>query len=200
MRKYAPLLLLPICALSMNATFANTEANSQSTDTHWNHHTGLYAEGDIGTNLYYLGIFSSAGTFSHEGFLGWGWGAALGYNFNYHWALEGGFIQSYATFETAENHSEYTNANVPYLVARYTLPIKNNFSFLFKLGAAYADVNLKDKTVGKHSSPNIVLPFTGIGMAYAITPKLDLTVQYQGFVYGIASAGLVSTGLTYHFS
>lgn len=200
MRKFASLLLFFICTVSMTAIYAGGQSNAANTDLHWNHHAGFYAEGGAGTNLYYLGVFSSVGSVSQEGFVGWGWNAAIGYNFNYRWALEAGFIQSYANFKDADGNSEYTNADLPYLAARYAIPIRDNFSFLFKFGLMYAHVNLKDNIDGDNSSPSITLPYFGLGMAYAITPKLDVTVQYQGFVYGIVGAGLLSTGLTYHFS
>ena len=66
------------------------------------------------------------------------------------------------------------------------MPFGDRFSFIGKLGAMAPQVS-------------ILLPFTGMGLSYAVTKKVDLSLQYQGAVYGIAGAGLAGVGFTYHF-
>lgn len=152
--------------------------------TDWNRHLGPYAEINLGTNLYYAGIISSSGTCHSAGIEGIGWSIAAGNHFTNIFALEAGFMQNYL-------HDNYSHTNVPYLTTRFDVPVVDRINFIGKLGAMYASAPTKG---------GIVLPYVGIGSSYALTPKVDFQVQYQGAVYGIAGAGLVSAGLTYHFN
>lgn len=172
----------------------------------WNKHQGYYAEVNMGTNLYYLGAFSSAGEASTGGFQGFGWCAAGGYNFTATHAIEGGFMQNYLTFEDDDGEAEAdSHTNIYYIAWRGTVPIKERFSFFGKVGAMAITVpEVEVKTKGTEedvdTSDNfLVLPFTGLGVSYAITPKIDFTVQYQGAVYLIIGAGALTGGITYHF-
>lgn len=70
------------------------------------------------------------------------------------------------------------------------MPLGNRFSLLAKLG-------LMVSFVPQHGG--LVLPFTGIGGSYALTEKVDLGLQYQGAIYGIAGAGALGLSFTYHF-
>lgn len=151
-----------------------------------NQHQGLYTEINVGTNLYYAGVlFSSKGSENFGGVHGYGWNAAIGYNFTPIVALEGGLMQNYIT----NNKNQTDHTDVPFVATRFTIPIGNDFSFIGKLGL----MNPQLKSV------RIVLPYTGVGVSYALTSKTDVNVQYQGAIYGIAAAGLLSTGITYHF-
>lgn len=162
-----------------------------------NQHVGPYAEINAGPNFYSVDVFSSSGTIKSSGFKGFGWSAAGGYNFTNIFALEGGFMQNYAQFRTSyhvfdQQHREYKyyHVNAPYVTTRFNIPIGDRFSFIGKIGAMNAMVP------GKTS---VVLPFVGVGASYALTRSMDLTVQYQGAVYGVWNAGLLSGGLVYHF-
>jgi hypothetical protein len=160
----------------------------------WNQHQGLYTEMNIGSNLVYLGVFSSGGNVSGSGFYGAGWSAALGYNITPVFSFETGIMQNYAKIKENNHQSvdtyRYRHLNVPYLTTRFDVALGERFSFIGKIGAMYASVP------GKVS---VVLPLIGLGAGYAVTPKVTATIQYQGAVYGIAGAGLMSAGLTYHF-
>jgi hypothetical protein len=161
----------------------------------WNRHEGPYAEVNVGTNLYYLGAFSSAGDASDAGFQGFGWTAAAGYAFTPNHAIEGGFMQNYLDFEVEEDSDTEvsTHTNIVYLTWRGTVPIRDRFAFFGKLGGMLASVPDTDESAW------VILPFTGLGVSYAMTPAVDLSVQYQGAVYGIVGGGALTVGATYHF-
>ena len=150
-------------------------------DGAWNQHNGSYAELNIGTNAYYLGILSSHGAFGGGGLIGEGWSGDLGYNFTNTFALEAGFMQNFVDFNLDRGA-----LNTPYATTRFSLPLGERFSLIGKLGAMAPQAA-------------IVLPYTGIGVSYAVTKNVDLNLQYQGAIYGIAGAGLAGVGLTYHF-
>lgn len=176
MKKMMLYMIVP-CLAASPSIYADSTALNQ--------HLGTYAELNIGTNLYYSAFLTSVGHYNSAGIEGLGASASLGYNFTNIFALETGFMQNYAKFSNSSNHT-----NVPYLTTRFNVPIGERFGFIGKLGAMYL------------SSPHdggIVLPYVGVGGSYALTKKLDIQVQYQGAVYGVAGVGLLSTGLTYHF-
>jgi hypothetical protein len=147
----------------------------------WNQHTGSYMELNVGTNAYYAGILSSRGAVGGGGMVGVGWSGALGYNFTPAFALEAGFMQNFVDFNL--NHG---NLNTPYATTKLTVPLGDRFSFIGKIGAMAPQAA-------------ILLPFTGVGVSYAMTKNVDFNLQYQGAVYGIAGAGLAGVGFTYHF-
>ena len=78
----------------------------------WNRHKGFYAEGNVGTNLYYLGGVSSAADAATGGIEGFSWSVAGGYGFTTHHAVEGGFMQNYAGYEITPGVELSTNINV----------------------------------------------------------------------------------------
>jgi len=47
--------------------------------------------------------------------------------------------------------------------------------------------------------PWLIAPYGGIGFSYAVTPQLELNVQYQGAAYVLAGAGGVTAGVIYSF-
>lgn len=155
-------------------------------NTAWNQHVGSYAELNAGTNVYLLGVVSSAGSTTGAGITGAGWSGALGYNFTPSFGLEAGFMQNYV------NINQWDHTNVPYVSTRFTVPMGDRFSFIGKIGAGYY-MQASDISGG------VLLPYTGVGFGYALTPNLDITTQYQGLVFGVANAGLLSLGITYHF-
>lgn len=150
-----------------------------------NQHTGTFAEMNVGTNLYYLGVASTSGSTGGAGVIGAAVSAALGYNFTPGFGLEGGIIQD----EVDVNNG--SSVTVPYFTTRFTVPMGERFSFIGKLG-------LMAPVVPDEGA--FILPYTGIGISYAMTKNVDLSLQYQGAVYGIAGAGIAGLGLTYHFN
>ena len=209
MKKTLMTLLLSSSLLATAGAYAAATASLASASNSpdfWPANT-WYGELNVGTNLAYVAVVSSYTGINH-GAKGWGWSGALGYNFTRWFALEGGFMQNYAKLESddddANGDKAYVSAhtNVPYIATRFTIPM-NKFGIIFKLGGMYADVqgsgsaNTGEDVSAK--SPNVGLPFTGIGVSYAVTPKLHIVAQYQGAVYVLASAGLASLGLNYRF-
>ncbi len=164
----------------------------------WNKHKGMFIEANVGPNLYAGVIVTENNTFSSSGFQGAGWSAALGYNFSNNFGLEGGFMQNYAHYEINDESNVSAHTNLPYMAMRFTVPIGNKLAFIAKLGGMYAWINGSDNSDNGGSTDKILLPYSGIGFSYALTPKLEITSQYQGAIYGVVNAGLLSAGLTYH--
>lgn len=195
------LIATSIIAASALMLSGTALANSHQSNHAWNQHpNSWYGEFNLGTNLYYIAAFdSSSGSTEHHGFQGWGWSGAIGRQFSGNWGVELGFMQNYAKFKDDSGDFAKAHTNIPYLAARYSLPIKQRASFIAKLGVMYASAAAGFDSTDHASSPSLTLPFIGLGFGYAITPNIDATVQYQGIVLGIAGAGLFSAGITYHF-
>jgi hypothetical protein len=200
------LLLISVCIFLVVASAA---AHAQDEGQQWNRHEGYYGELNAGTGLAYLGVISTSVTdadTTQSGVNGFAWNAAVGYNFNPNSAIEGGFLQWYADFEKEDDddvvitHTDghgddevSTHMDVGYIAWRGTVPIRQRFAFFGKVGAMLVSIPDTDE------SSWAVLPFTGLGVSYAITPRIDFCVQYQGAVYIIVGAGAFTGGITYHF-
>lgn len=166
----------------------------------WNAHEGLYAELNLGTNLWYLGAGSSEYDASNGGFEGFAWTCDIGYSFTPYHAIEGGFMQNYVGYDFDNEIDVNANTNVIYLAYRGTIPIKDRFALFGKLGAMFFTFHGSETSTNTEGeSAWFGLPFSGIGLSYAITPEIDFSVQYQGAVYIIAGGGAVTGGITYHF-
>jgi len=182
--------------IMVTTIFASSITLAQDNNATWNKHHGLYIDANAGTNLVYLGVISSEGNESNGGLYGFGYSIDIGYNFTPHIAAEVGFMQNYINLDETFGGDDEPNSNlrehsnIPYASMKFILPIGERASFFGKLGAMYANAK----------GEGIVLPYTGVGFSYAITKKIDVNVQYQGAVYGIAGAGLLSGGVSYHFS
>lgn len=205
--------LSSLCASSLllcaHLAYANTEG--------WNEHTGFFVEGNVGGNAYLTAIAVSDDTFSHAGVYGMGWSAALGYKFTEGFGLEAGFMQNYAEYDLEDDDDDDDddhfgrddddeeenvagNTNIPYAAMRFTFPIGDQFAILAKLGAMHVSIDVDDEEEADDvDDAYIVLPFTGVGVSYAVTPEVELLVQYQGAIYGIVNAGLLSGGVVYNF-
>jgi len=189
----APLAAIMVTCLAV-ACWA-TVATGQ--DEPWNRHTGPYVEANLGTGFTYLGVFGNEFDASDSATGGFSWVGALGYGLTPHHAIEGGFGQWYTDFEDNDEpgHEEIDgHLNMGYLAWRGTLFIQDRSALFFKLGAMVVAV---PETETNDSWG--VAPFTGIGLSHALTPRIDLSVQYQGGVYILASAGALTVGATYHF-
>ncbi len=194
MKKFLTTLLC-LSMLTSTMALATTHPNPPA----YQQHHGFYIGANLGTNLYYVGIISTAGSNSSSGIDGLGWSANLGYNFTSRIAIEGGFMQNFIS-DKSNDPNDYivADTDIPYIAASFTVPFCQRFAFLAKVGGMY--LSLK-KTIAPmdHRTTGIVLPFIGIGTSYAVTHHIDINVQYQGAIYGVAGAGLLSGGLTYHF-
>lgn len=207
-RATATLALLSAATATLAAPSSMGSSNTSPTN-YWPGKT-WYLEGTGGTNFAYLGVLSSNSTNTATGLRGWGWSAAAGYNFTNYFALEAGYMQNYVRFEAEDDdgngNKQYINghSNIPYFTTRFTVPI-NQFAFIGKLGVMYASAtgtapdNNGDGKEEKVKSPDLALPYAGIGAGYAFTPHIQLVAQYQGAVYGIVGAGLLSLGIDYRF-
>ncbi len=191
------LALLSVMSIGFLTVYTTSFAETPSEQT-WNKHKGMFIEVNVGPNLYAGAIVTENDTFSSSGFQGAGWSAALGYNFSNHFGLEGGFMQNYAHYEINDESNVSAHTNVPYMAMRFTVPIGNKLAFIAKLGGMYAWINGSDNPDIGDSTPKILLPYSGVGFSYALTPKLEITTQYQGAIYGVVNGGLLSGGLTYH--
>lgn len=164
-----------------------------------NRHVGTYIEGNLGTNLYMLGVVSSNDGRSNTGLNGFAGSVAVGYNTNCWFGFEGGFIRSSVNIDHHEDGQYYQNINAPYASLRFTAPIGERFGLIGKFGIMYATGS--DDRHHDHGNDHlgIVMPFVGIGASYAMTPKVDITAQYQGALYAVVNAGVLTGGVTYHF-
>ena len=163
----------------------------------------FYLEANAGTNLYYLALFAADKNVSHGGFQGFGWSGALGFSWNESFALELGFMQNYAKFNAGNNSYVSGHTNVSYLTTRFILPFVSRINFISKLGLMYASASASATHNNERKSaesPDLVLPYIGLGIGYTVSPQLDINLQYQGAVYGVAGAGLFSLGLTHYFT
>jgi len=177
-------------------------AGGAETNVSYHRQTGPWVEANAGSNLFYLGIMGNDIKASKAGMIGWGWNANAGYNFTPYIGLEGGYTQLRTKWraKSANTDTMYIDANVdmPYGAFRFTIPMGDRFALLGKLGAMYLSA-IGSSQGYTAESPKVVVPYTGVGASYAITKNLDFSVQYQGAMYFVAGAGLLSGGLAYHF-
>lgn len=179
------------------AAIALATSLTAAADNAPNQHTGTYIEATAGTNFYALGLISSDDIGSTAGVGGYAVNAAIGYNITYWFGFEGGFNRAMAHLDSNSSHNDSINA--PYASVRFTLPIGQRFSFLAKVGAMYATYTDHKDDQEYSVTHGMVLPYVGVGASYAVTSNIDITAQYQGAVYGVVNAGVLTAGLTYHF-
>ncbi len=187
-------LLFILASICFFAPIALAEEEQQ--EDKWNRHQGFFGELNLGTNLYYLGMVTSEGEAASSGFHGFGWSIAGGYSFKPTHAIEAGFMQNYARYiddSTSLDLKISTNTNIAYLAWRGTIPIRDRFAFFGKLGAMLISIPDTDEDTW------VVLPYTGLGLSYALTQNIEINLQYQGAVYLIVGAGALTGGITYHF-
>lgn len=172
--KKSLIALASLCLAS--ASFAEGQA--------WNQHQGRYVELTAGSTFNYIGVFDSHARLGASAFQGTSIGLTYGYMYTPHYGFEGGLLSVFL-------NSELSNSlYAPYASMRFNMPLDDHFSILGKLGLMVPFVP---------NGGGVILPFTGIGASYATTKNVDLSLEYQGAVYGIAGAGTLGLGLTYHF-
>lgn len=210
-RSFLPLMIsLLVGGQLMAAT--NDSSDTVSASQAISQHPGQwYIEGGAGGGLYYLGILSSIGSTSFAGMEGFGWKGAIGYRPQHHsFSLEGGFIQNFyqAKLDSDNPYSNdtaevNTSIDVPYAAFRWDIAMGQHFTFIPKVGLMLPIVPDVSATIDGSKVTDeggaIVLPFTGFGLGYALNKHLTASVQYEGAVYGLFGAGLLSGDLTYYF-
>jgi opacity protein-like surface antigen len=163
----------------------------------WNRHRGFYVEGNVGTGFgWFLFSLDEDKWFGGSGFGGYSWLGTLGYSLTTHHAIEGGYGQWYTPDE--DQHGDRGQIDFGYLAWRGTVPLGDRFAFFGKLGPMVAAA---PHAHGQHSDlrqPHWLL-FTGLGVSYAVTPQIDLSLQYQGACYILVSGGILTLGAGYHF-
>lgn len=141
------------------------------------HTKGGYIEANIGTLYASINLFGYE--FSQLGSIGLNTNA--GYQFSQNLALEMGY--------TNYGVSSLNNIDGALKVI-FPFELGNKDASLFvKAGPAFIFTN----------DGSTITPFLGVGASYALTDKVDATLQAQGISEGFFSLGLISAGLTYHF-
>lgn len=158
---------------------------------HW------FVSGNIGVSHLYDS--KTPGTNDSVNQNGPGWDVSGGYQWNSIFGGELGYTQYYNSRETAGNFNvANTQHYAVHLAATGRYPLANQWSVLGKLGVAYSYAN-KTFTVGVASSSGAVAPYAGIGIAYSMTPRADLTLQCAN-AFGNSYTGsstLFSLGMTF---
>ncbi len=189
-------ILFTLTTAVLISTHVSLAASPPPINKPWNQYQGFYVEANTGVNIYNIKVFKS-----ESGLKGFGWNTAFGYRFTPHFGVEGVFMYPLSSLSAA---------------MRLTLPIGQRAAFFGKLGLMYAfganeknnDDNSENNNGNEgdsgndnksHSTSSKILPYTGLGFSYALTQNLEMSVQCQGLVLGVVNAGLLSTGLTYHF-
>lgn len=168
-----------------------------------NRQRGPYVEVHGGSMAAYVPV---ADTDSSEDavFDGLGWGVAAGYFFKPAVAIEVGFLRVDTEFATQDDGDiPYLDAKVPYLTARFHIPIGRRVNVAFKTGAMYMEhvVFGTRKPTGEKDEETlpIPLPLFGVGVSVAVTPMVAISAQYQGLLLLFVNAGMVSAGVNLHF-
>ncbi|GEM_PF-5600312 len=178
-----------LCALLSQQAFAEDQNNSLVIK---NRLGTYYVEANLGSNLFYAPGEQSLSSGLH----GIGYAAAAGYYYGDTSSLEVGIMQSTAKYKDDDDNEEKSGTfTAPYATFRFNTPIGKKTTLITKLGAMYVHLNADEDDVHVSS----ILPFTGIGLGYAVNDNLELNIQYQGAVYVIAGFGLLTGGVSYHF-
>ena len=187
MIKVNRLLISAVITLMAASASAQTESGQA-----YNRHTGFYASGNVGVTVGAIpDFFSNDNSYLFEAG-GIGVNGGVGYQFNSYFAPELGV--TYFRFPGNNNNSDDFNLLLGYAALKGILPLGDRFNINAKLGVSGA------KELGSDEKSN-VLPYMGLGMGFALTSNLDFDVGIQGTTFwGLANFGLISGGLTYHFS
>lgn len=147
-----------------------------------------------------------------------GWKAFLGYQFNKHIGLEGGFVDfqeatanttltipagapapTVPTIYTNEKNEAWT------LAAVGTLPVTKNISVFGKLGAANWHGRLtshdssfprRESTIARSRGTNL---YYGAGASYTLVEGVDVRAEWERFDFGGTDVDLLSAGLAVKF-
>lgn len=150
------------------------------------HEKDSYIEGNIGSSSYSRIKYTP--DFNYSDRAGVGLNVNLGHLFNRYVAAEMGY--------TRYNLGGDAPGGVD-LAAKFIYPfrvVNSDLNVFAKIGSTYLFDAGSD--IGLHT-------FLGIGVAYQVTPMLDLSVQVQDSyitIDGCENPKLLSLGLTYHFA
>ena len=161
--------------------------------------SGVYVGGNLGQSNYRAGDMNGMATSTDTNPTGYS--LFGGYNFNQHFAIEGG----YGNFGNANQSNSSDRFEVRtqsfYAAAKGTLPINEKFGVYGKLGVANnrTSVNSQVSYNGTHSNAGL---YAGVGAEYNINKNVAVTLDYQTF--GKSSdrddkVELTSVGLRYSF-
>jgi OOP family OmpA-OmpF porin len=115
--------------------------------------------------------------------------------------INGGYL--FNRYVGAELGYTYYGGNVDLsmgnIAVKGVLPLNDQFNLFAKVGSGYIGSNKGDNGNSSDHWAGVY----GAGVGYALTPSLDLNVQYQGswlwVGFGSLNTGLFSGGVTYHF-
>lgn len=135
----------------------------------------------------------------------------FGYQFNQHFAIEGGYVDlGKATYKATFDQGSATGsikARGPNIGFLGSIPATDSLSIFLKLGAINATAETKLDSVGIAAAiqKTLIRPNVGIGANYAINDSLSARVEYEQF-YGIGDdkggtkkIAFGSIGLTFKF-
>ncbi len=185
-------LSISVIAL-MNATSAFAELDAQNPGT-MNLHQGAYIQGTLGSGL--GGAKDQDGEVD-GGFWGVGGTAAVGYQINPYLGIEADFTG----IDTPFNSSMYNYG----IVLKGTLPIGDRFSLYGKAGGGASTTHLCDFLFNSGYCTSVTegVGLVGAGFAVALTPQVDLGVDYTGAINDNEGAdgllGVLGASMTYHF-
>ncbi len=103
-----------------------------------------------------------------------------GYDFNETWGMEAGML----TIPPVDHYGpggmyfgEEKGRHI-YLAGKATMPISDKWSLLTKLGVGHTRMKFDSPTMGKFSDNKVGL-YAGIGVRYALTEKVSLTLELE---------------------
>jgi hypothetical protein len=188
MKRFLVLVIftMALCFIPLNAAFAG--------DISFNRHTGPYIEANAGYTFAWVTGSFFGNDFAQGAAVGFGWNVGGGYMFKDWLGAEVGYLQFNPEVEDDTN-DDTASVGGGYLAARFNIPIKDRLSFIIKVGGMTLSVSGDEHEDAITSGAM----FTGIGVGYALTDKIDLSLQFQGPNLIFLGAGVLSGGLTYHF-
>ena len=174
-----------------------------------NYHKGMYASAGLGTFVGFADGGDSLNYQAENG--GFGGIAVVGMQTGPHFGFELDSIYGDLSY-TQKYDNKTENFSVDGLLVGPAIKgiatIGDHFYLSGKIGLAYLSLTGTYTTTYSNGSPqstekenrSLFLPYDGITLGYAVNKKCDLQVDYTGLLYGVANAGLLSAGLTYHFA
>lgn len=185
-RLFLMAIFMTVCFGLINAAHAD--------ETSFNRHLGPFAEASAGYTYAWASGEIAGSDFAEGAAVGFGWSIGGGYMFKDWVGAEAGYLQFNPEVEAGSLEPEVTVGGL-YLTSRFNIPVKDRFSVVLKAGVMSLSVSEDEYD----DAVSTGAPFTGIGIGYALTEKIDLRVQFQGPNLIFLGAGVLSGGVTYHF-
>lgn len=162
----------------------------------------------IDSELRSLGLTSSTSANTRSE----GWKVYAGYQFNKHFALEGGYVnlndftaRSTITAPVVGALRKEAAAEAWTLAAVGSYPITRKLSIIGKAGVAYLSGDVKDKWSGAGGvqvdsrEEDDYDPYYGVGISYAVFDNLDLRAEWERFDTDGPNIDLVTAGFVVKF-